>query len=310
MEKFFKKGIMEVTDSSDTEYVLERNDVFYDTGFKIMQNPENKDMLKCYRYKYNGKIKLVYFTNEFITVEHLIKKTDVKLIGNIICKIIDAFINIENIGFLNLEYVINSLNKVYINKSTNTVQIIYIPVSIYGETKSRDVFEEDVKKEFRRLLENIILADNPIIKNMINCFNDNSLDLKEIGKRILNLRNEKNINNTIEYKIQADEGILQNETICLKSVNGMISFEINGHDYIIGKKREMVDGVIIGNSAVSRVHCKILCRNGYYFIADMGSSNGTFLDGMRVTADNPQQIHLGSRITIADIEFVVRRRQV
>ena len=47
-----------------------------------------------------------------------------------------------------------------------------------------------------------------------------------------------------------------------------------------------------------------------YFIVDMGSSNGTFLDGMRVTADNPQQIHLGSRITIADIEFVVRRRQV
>lgn len=75
---------------------------------------------------------------------------------------------------------------------------------------------------------------------------------------------------------------------------------------MIGKSKDRVNGVIIGNPAVSRVHCKILYQNGTYFIVDMGSSNGTFLNGKRVSATEPLPIQNGSRIRIANIELMVR----
>ena len=50
----------------------------------------------------------------------------------------------------------------------------------------------------------------------------------------------------------------------------------------IGSNPEMVDGVIEFNKTVSRVHCKITCVDNRYYICDMGSSNGTYLNGLRL----------------------------
>ena len=55
-----------------------------------------------------------------------------------------------------------------------------------------------------------------------------------------------------------------------------------------------MDGEITGNPAVSRVHCKILVRNRSYYIQDLGSSNGTFLNGKKVTMTEPLEIQDGS----------------
>ena len=54
-------------------------------------------------------------------------------------------------------------------------------------------------------------------------------------------------------------------------------------EYRIGnKKRDSVDGCITFSNAVSRVHCRIAERGGRYYVEDMGSANGTFINGMRI----------------------------
>ncbi|NUQ50905.1 MAG: FHA domain-containing protein, partial [Phycisphaerae bacterium] len=54
---------------------------------------------------------------------------------------------------------------------------------------------------------------------------------------------------------------------------------------------------------VSRRHCEIEVAGGRVLVRDLGSSNGTFLNGKRITE---AQLNPGDRLTIGPVTFVVQ----
>ncbi len=58
-------------------------------------------------------------------------------------------------------------------------------------------------------------------------------------------------------------------------------FPMRKTPFLVG--REAKDGVLIENVGVSRSHCRFVYENERYYVEDLGSSNGTFLQGQRVT---------------------------
>ena len=74
-------------------------------------------------------------------------------------------------------------------------------------------------------------------------------------------------------------------------------------EYRIGKKRDSVDGCITFSNAVSRVHCRIAERGGRYYVEDMGSANGTFINGMRINPGREFPLTPGDTLKMADLEF-------
>ena len=51
----------------------------------------------------------------------------------------------------------------------------------------------------------------------------------------------------------------------------------------IGRDPENV--IVLDHTAISRFHCRITCEKDQYFIHDLGSTNGTYLNGRRVTRE-------------------------
>lgn len=56
---------------------------------------------------------------------------------------------------------------------------------------------------------------------------------------------------------------------------------------------------------VSRRHAKIIQRKGDFFIEDLGSANGTFLNDQRLTPYLPYPLKTGDKIQIGRIELAV-----
>ncbi|MCR5772068.1 MAG: FHA domain-containing protein [Butyrivibrio sp.] len=77
--------------------------------------------------------------------------------------------------------------------------------------------------------------------------------------------------------------------------------------YTIGKDSLHVDLCIKDNSAISRQHAVIEARDGVIYITDLGSTNGTFLNGKRLAQGQANEIHYGDTILIADEEFGYRK---
>lgn len=85
-----------------------------------------------------------------------------------------------------------------------------------------------------------------------------------------------------------------------------IEIVINKEDFIIGKKFDSVDGLIQFNKAISRVHCKIVHSGKKYFIADLNSSNGTYVNGARVDPNRQASIAPGDKIRLANSDFIIK----
>lgn len=73
-----------------------------------------------------------------------------------------------------------------------------------------------------------------------------------------------------------------------------------GEEKIIGRRVDT--DVVLPNSSVSRRHARVLCAGGQYFVEDLGSSLGTFLNQQRVDVMTP--FAPGDELLIAS--FVVR----
>lgn len=81
--------------------------------------------------------------------------------------------------------------------------------------------------------------------------------------------------------------------------------------YEPGSSFELVDGLLLGRDRPAEVivddpfasarHARIAARGPYNFLEDLGSTNGTFLNGSRVGTS--ERLAPGDRITIGDTEF-------
>lgn len=305
MEVFLENQVIEEKNAIGTAYTLANNELFYDIGYKVMQNLDESCLLKCHRLKYNGKIKLVYFTSEYEQIEQVFSKAEPEVIGNLLITLFEAFTQIENLGFLNISCVDNRLDKIFVDPITNAVKIIYLPINSIGMTKNKNVFENELKSQLVKMLSEGRIGQTQKTNLIAECLSDGTLRLQDISRRIQSIGGQSVPTQGVQRQ-EASVSVPAQNGICLQSLNGAFQFQIMGRDFVLGKSREKVDGEITGNSAISRVHCKILYRDGGYYILDMGSSNGTFLEGKKVTTTEPLRIAPGNRIRIANVEFMVR----
>lgn len=68
--------------------------------------------------------------------------------------------------------------------------------------------------------------------------------------------------------------------------------------FIIGKLKGQVN-LVLDLPPVSRIHAGIERRDGKYFLEDLNSTNGTFLNGERLEANEYRQLHSGDEIYFA-----------
>ena len=70
---------------------------------------------------------------------------------------------------------------------------------------------------------------------------------------------------------------------------------------IIGRSVEV--SVPVDDVKVSRVHAAVDQQNGFHYLVDLGSTNGTFLNGSRV--QNSAMISIGDQLRVGSAVFVV-----
>ncbi len=90
----------------------------------------------------------------------------------------------------------------------------------------------------------------------------------------------------------------QGRTVCLS---------IDRSPYIVGKKGDRVNGVL-KNSSVSRIHASIRETNGRYFLSDMNSTNGTYINGRRLEINETVALEDGDRVGFAGTVLLFRNQ--
>ena len=86
-----------------------------------------------------------------------------------------------------------------------------------------------------------------------------------------------------------------------KSNNEVV--QISSASFVIGKDRSKVSYCIDNNATVSRSHARIVKSGDKASIVDLGSKNGTFVNGVKCSANVAVTLNSGDKITLSDEEF-------
>lgn len=78
---------------------------------------------------------------------------------------------------------------------------------------------------------------------------------------------------------------------------------ITNPEFKIGRNRATVDYCVADNTAVGRVHAFVVSKNGNTYLKDNNSTNGTFVNNVRVKSGSETLLANGDKITLGDEEF-------
>lgn len=363
MNENLQNKLTEVVATNNIAYLLNKNNDFSVTGYKVMQNHSGAGLLPCAKLMYNGKIKLVYMTGNYKPLSFAVTRFGINELNAIIFNLLQKAIDIQSNGFFRAENLELNYDKIYVDMSDYSVHLIYFPITS-GNTGKMSNFDSEFRVALINLFNSFPVFTAPQFQRLCSDLSNGSMSLSQISKKL-----QDNFNGNA-YIGLVDSGMGQNSAVTNQpyqpgpfgqqqgftpqqvygvqqpaynngsyesqpgfnqNMNGygaqgsyqqlasiqppmmiqsigspvQVNLSVTEPEYLIGKNPSMVQGAVTHNPAISRVHCRINFANGKYFLTDLGSANGTFLNQSRLNKQETRELHSGDYIRLANSDFII-----
>ena len=83
------------------------------------------------------------------------------------------------------------------------------------------------------------------------------------------------------------------------------SIDLAYFPFLIGKQENLSDYVLSRNT-VSRLHVRIDQEEDRYYLTDLNSTNGTWVNGRKLEANERTELAAGDEVSIAELKFRFR----
>lgn len=141
-----------------------------------------------------------------------------------------------------------------------------------------------------------------LIKKTIERFEEQKEDDKKI---ISNQYLELNERLQSQVKRNERKSYVQHRVAVLQRVSNGEQISLEGENLTIGKSIDQADYTVQGNKTISRVHAAIRKVGENYEIIDMNSSNGTFVNGRRISGDGTT-LKNQDKVCLSNEEFIFK----
>lgn len=287
---------------NNVAYILNDNNSFLATEYKVLQSQAEDLFVKCMKMLYNGKIQLYYLTNGYKSLTSIIPYVGAKNFMTIVINLFADIIAVKNNGFLSCQNINITPEHIYVELSTYKIRLIYLPIKkrLFYDVSS---FENELRSNLIKFVQDIPTLSSPKTMQLASDLSNGMLTLESIYSKF---------NGSTVAERQVTYGhigkvVHNNGNMKLIAINAPVPFEIviTKDEFTLGKKQELVDGVISFNKKISRSHCKITRKGNHFYITDLISTNGTYVNSVRLQPEQSCPIKNGDIVRLANSEFQV-----
>ncbi len=301
-----------------TDIIISRQintDLLIDYQHQMINQSEQNIILKSklinslYTYNITSFIPIdIYFHTNDMSLE--LQKT-------IIIKMIDSLVCLEKY-LLDIERVVLDKHFIYLDPNDLSIKFLYLPFSDYKISINK--YSKDLFLSLFLSTDISYLSSNSKIKKIISILQSDDFDLISFRSILfsLNITNEKQRKNEkikpkflerFRKKKEETSYEEQNETVIasVEEKYPSLDFEsksvkINKESFLIGRSRKLSDYSMEEVLSLSRVHSQILKEDKKYFLIDINTKNGTFLNEMKLESQKKYRLRDGDKIKFATVK--------
>lgn len=302
MNSLLEKGnIVEMTSGSNFAYILCENNLFNLTEYKVLQSQSANCFVKCMKQLYNGNIQLFYMTNSLRPFSVLIPNLEPENFLTIVSNMLADIIDVKHNGFLSCQNIDISFDKIFVDPTTFKVSLVYLPVNqkIHAESS---IFENELRTSLVKLISGVSTLSSPKTTQFGVDLSNGTLSIEDLYNRIKSKSDPIVSDYTTPSPKPSNQGSMK---LVAMNAPSRIEIQITKDEFVIGKKAEIVDGVVSFNKMISRSHCKIIRRNNQHAVVDLQSANGTYVNKTRLQPNKPCIIKNGDIVRLANSDFQV-----
>ncbi len=289
--------IAEMVCGSNFSYILSDNSAFLSTEYTVLQSQATGCFIKCMKMMYNGKVQMYYITKAMKPFSSMIPSLDADSFLTIVANLFSDIIEVEHNGFLSCQNIDISFDRVYVDPSTYKVSLVYLPLSkrIYDDPSS---FENEVRTSLVKLISGVSNLSSAKTMQFSADLSNGTLSMEDLLNRIKGGKGTSSDDDGTPAGCNSLRMIAMNAPTRVEIV-------VTKDSFVIGKKAELCDGVVSFNKMISRSHCKITKNGTQYYITDLQSANGTFVNKVRLQPNHPYPIRNGDVVRLANSDFQV-----
>lgn len=296
-----KNYISEMECGSNFSYILNDSSTFLSTEYKVLQSQANSCFVKCMKMMYNGKMQLFYLTKGLKSFASMLPSMDAESFLTIVSNLLSNIVDVKHNGFLSCQNIDIAFDRVYVDPATHKVSLVYLPLNkrMFDDASA---FENELRTSLVKLISGISTLSTAKTMQFSADLSNGSLTLEDLQNRI---KGGKGVAPVVAPPHTDTSGEAGKLRIIAMNAPTRVEIEVTKDEFVIGKKQELVDGVVSFNKMISRSHCKISRRGGQYTVTDLQSANGTYVNKVRLQPNQPCQIKNGDVIRMADSDFQV-----
>ena len=296
-------GMKEYSSGFNKAFILKENNNVSDKEIKNIEKYLEGNGIVCNKVTYNGQIKFIYITEKYRILISVITQMEKSIFLKCLLQIIQCQCRIKASGKLDIRKVLIDKRYIYWDDETQQVKIIYIPV------KNVDVSEEETRKNLgdflKWMIQSVRILDSRTERDLILLLTNPDVKLEQIEEKVIDM-----LGNTAKTgsDLTGKNSKSKEEQLILQMINSEeeVVFKVPRKEFVIGRSVKSADGVVPQNVMIGRTHCKIKYIQNKYYLEDLDSKNGTFLNGEKILKNISKEIMANDIIRLANVEFVAK----
>lgn len=312
MNRLIEGGMLrQIPCGTNFAYVLTDPALFQATDYKVLHAQMDGGFLRCMRMLYNGQVMLSYLTDGLKPLSVLLPGLNAESFLAIAESLIRDVLDIRSNGFLFCGNVELSFDRIFVDTNTMQVRLVYLPLSRHL-FDDENAFESFLRSELLRAIHLTPELTGPRIAALAVDLMDGTLSLEDLHSRMNGGTVAESPARQPEPPVMPGKPEAPKEAsqMWLVSMNApkKVKFRVDRDRFLIGKRGAAVDAGIDFNKLISRIHCRIDASEGNYTVTDLGSTNGTYLNGNRLNPNTAYPVKHEDILRLANSMFQIQIR--
>ena len=295
------------------------------TEYKVLRSQGPGCFVPCVRSRANGLDRLTYLTRTYVALGEYAAGQAPEDLARLLATGVQSLLALKDNGFLSLQNVSFTRDTLFVDRAAVHLLLIYVPVA--RSTSGGDL--ETARQAFRTcagLLDPLYGAASPLrgfeggpayrdgdLAALIALLGG-SASSTSAGTQRTAISNKPEVERGDVPERGRQNACPGSATDPVGQVWTLVAAASSHERYVvpagggvIGKSRSRANVVVALSPAISRAHCRATTVNGRLVVEDLGSANGTFVNGARVAKGVSVELREGDRLRLADVQFTVQK---